>query len=71
MKKAGMLNASTDVDALAAQAFQKLDGVSDEILDKVTVESIPGGNTLPLLHVDAQMLTQGQAASCCSVAQAK
>ena len=71
MKKAGMLDASTDVDALAARAFQSLDGVSDDILQKVTVEKVPGGDALPRLScLDPSMLTQAEACSCCTVARA-
>jgi NitT/TauT family transport system substrate-binding protein len=71
MKKAGMLDASTDPAGLAALAFQPLDGVSDDILEKVTVEKVAGGAVLPRLNVDQQMLAQGQACSCCSVAGPK
>jgi NitT/TauT family transport system substrate-binding protein len=71
MKKAGMLDPSTDVDALAARAFQQLDGVSDEIVAKVTVDKVPGGRALPALKFDATMLAEGEAASCCTVARAK
>ena len=53
MKKAGMLNASTDVAALAARAFEKLDGVSDDWVDKLTVEKVAGGGPLPPLDVPA------------------
>jgi NitT/TauT family transport system substrate-binding protein len=71
MKKAGMLDPATDVDALAARAFQPLDGVSDDILEKVTVEKVVGGADLKPINVDAAMLTEGEHASCCSVARAK
>jgi hypothetical protein len=72
MKRAGMLDASTDVPSLAARAFETLDGVSDDVLQKVTVDKVPGGATLPQLNVaDEKMLAQGQAASCCTVAGAK
>ena len=71
MKKAGMLDPSTDVDALAARAFQPLDGVSDDILDKVNVEKVAGGATLPRLNVDAAMMAEGEACSCCTVARAE
>jgi NitT/TauT family transport system substrate-binding protein len=74
MKKAGMLDASTDVDALVEKAFQPLDGVSDDTLAQVTVEQVPGGATLPRLNpetVTADMLAQGETASCCSAAHAK
>jgi len=71
MKNAGMLDPSTDVAALAAQAFAPLPGVSDDLLEKVTVEKVAGGATLPRLNFDPEMLAQGQAASCCSVAGPK
>jgi NitT/TauT family transport system substrate-binding protein len=43
MKKAGMLNPSTDVNALVKRSFVHLDGVSDEWLDSLTVEKVAGG----------------------------
>jgi NitT/TauT family transport system substrate-binding protein len=43
MKRAGMLNASTDVDDLARRAFVHLDGVSDEWLNSVQVEKLADG----------------------------
>jgi NitT/TauT family transport system substrate-binding protein len=43
MKKAGMLNATTDVDALAKKAFVHLDGVTDEWLESLLVEKVAGG----------------------------
>jgi NitT/TauT family transport system substrate-binding protein len=43
MQRAGMLKKSTDVNQLAKQAFAKLDGVSDEWLNGVTVETVAGG----------------------------
>jgi NitT/TauT family transport system substrate-binding protein len=43
MKKAGMLNARTDVAELAKRAFVHLDGVSDEWLDSLQVETVANG----------------------------
>lgn len=43
MKVAGMLSPTTDVDALAKRAFVYLDGVSDEWLKSLPVESVAGG----------------------------
>ena len=43
MKRAGMLKSSTDTDALAAKAFVKLDGITDEWLDTLPVEKVAGG----------------------------
>src|SRR6267142_4160099 len=43
MKRAGMLSASTDPAELARRAFVPLEGVTDEWLSNVKVESIAGG----------------------------
>ena len=43
MKKAGMLNARTDVSELSKRAFAHLDGVSDEWLNSLQVETVAGG----------------------------
>jgi len=43
MKNAGMLSPSTDVDDLARRAFAHLDGVTDEWLNSLQVEKVPGG----------------------------
>jgi NitT/TauT family transport system substrate-binding protein len=42
MKIAGMLNASTDIAKLSAQAFLPLEGVSDEWLQTLQVETVAG-----------------------------
>jgi len=47
MKKAGMLNPSTDVDDLAKKAFVHLDGVSDEWIQSLQVEKVAGGQVPP------------------------
>ena len=47
MKRAGMLNPSTDVAGLAGRAFVHLDGVSDEWLDSLQVEKVVGGQAPP------------------------
>ena len=44
MKKAGMLNSSTDVPGLVKNAFVHLEGVSDEWLQTVQVEKSPVGS---------------------------
>ena len=46
MKRASMLSSSTDPDELAKRAFVHLDGVSDEWLNGVQVETVAGG-TVP------------------------
>jgi len=43
MKAAGMLSASTDIEALAKKAFATLDGVSDDWLNTLKVEKVAGG----------------------------
>ena len=43
MKRAGMLKSSTDTDGLAARAFVKLDGITDEWLEALPVEKVAGG----------------------------
>jgi len=47
MKKAGMLNARTDVAELEKRAFAHLDGVSDEWLNSLKVETVAGGQIPP------------------------
>ena len=73
MKKAGMLNASTDVPGLVKSAFVHLKGVSDEWLQTVQVDKVAGGQ-LPAdqnLRVAAEFAAAGgtmNVASCCSPA---
>lgn len=43
MKRAGMLKRTTDVASLTDKAFVKLDGVSDEWLNSLPVETVAGG----------------------------
>lgn len=47
MKKAGMLNPDTDVDKLASKAFVHLDGVTDEWIKNLQVETVAGGQAPP------------------------
>ena len=47
MKKAGMLSPNTDVEELAKRAFVHLDGVSDEWLQSLQVETVAGGQVPP------------------------
>src|SRR5712671_5053833 len=73
MKKAGMLNSSTDVPGLVRSAFVHLKGVSDEWLQTVQVDKVAGGQ-LPAdqnFRVAAELAaTAGtmNVASCCSPA---
>jgi NitT/TauT family transport system substrate-binding protein len=47
MKQAGMLSPGTDVDELARRAFAHLDGVTDEWLQSVHVDTVAGGQLPP------------------------
>ncbi len=47
MQRAGMLSPSTDVNALAQRAFAHLEGVSDEWLQSLKVETVAGGQVPP------------------------
>src|SRR5690349_21561296 len=47
MKRAGMLNATTDVDELAKRAFVHFDDVTDQWLDSVQVPAVAGGQVPP------------------------
>jgi NitT/TauT family transport system substrate-binding protein len=71
MKKAGMLNSTTDVSGLAKSAFVHLEGVSDEWLQTLQVDKVAGGQ-LPAdenFRVAAECAANGgtlNVASCCS-----
>jgi NitT/TauT family transport system substrate-binding protein len=71
MKAAGMLDASTDVAALAKKAFAQLDGVSDEWLQTLQVNKVANGQ-LPsdeIYRVRAELAADSKIpdlASCCS-----
>jgi NitT/TauT family transport system substrate-binding protein len=72
MKKAGMLDPSTDVDELAKRAFVHLDGVSDEWLQSLQVEKVAGGQLPPDEDIRLRVeLADGNEAwcgmSCCNV----
>ena len=43
MKRAGMLKRTTDTQQLADSSFVKLDGVSDEWLNTLSIEKVAGG----------------------------
>ena len=73
MKRAGMLNATTDVPNLAKSAFVHLEGVSDEWLQSLQVEKLAGGQLPPdqKSRVLAECAGAGvilNLASCCSPA---
>jgi NitT/TauT family transport system substrate-binding protein len=68
MKTAKMLNPGTDVNDLAKRAFVHLDGVTDDWLKTVQVESVAGGQLPPNLDIRqyaAQLYKPGNAPSCC------
>jgi len=71
MKNAGMLNPSTDVADLAKNSFVHLDGVSDEWLQTLRVDKVPGGQAASgqELRVAAECAASWgkvNVASCCS-----
>ena len=71
MKRAGMLSASTDVEALAKKAFVQLDGVSDQWIDHLQIAQLPGGRVPEdqPMRVAAELATQGapeRVATCCA-----
>jgi NitT/TauT family transport system substrate-binding protein len=68
MQKAGMLNARTDMAALAAKAFAHLDGVTDEWIDRLQVEKVAGGDVPPnqnAMQFAAQILSSDNHDNCC------
>jgi NitT/TauT family transport system substrate-binding protein len=67
MKKAGLLNASTDVADLAKRSFVALEGVTDEWLKTITVEKVAGGGPVGPMTGDqmASILAVGGHKSCC------
>jgi NitT/TauT family transport system substrate-binding protein len=73
MKKAGMLNPSTDVDELARRAFVHLEGVSDEWLKSLEVEKVAGGQVPPDedIRVRMELAAEGDpwcGETCCNLA---
>lgn len=68
MKQSGILNQSTDPAALARQAWLDLDGVSDEWIEGLEVETVEGGGKpeTPDAAVLAALLAKTPM-SCCTV----
>jgi NitT/TauT family transport system substrate-binding protein len=73
MKTAGMLSPTTDVPALARKAFVHLEGVTDEWIKDLQVETIAGGQIPP--DQDARLAAELEAmrtpmiiATCCAPA---
>lgn len=69
MKTAGMLSPSTDVPGLAARAFVRLEGVTDQWLDTLKVEKVAGGQVPAGLDIRryAQYLGNDPFCSACLV----
>jgi sulfonate transport system substrate-binding protein len=67
MKIMGMLNPDTDVSALAKRAFAHLDGVSDEWLQTLQVQKVPGGQVPrdQTIRMLAEVTLPDSAGSCC------
>jgi NitT/TauT family transport system substrate-binding protein len=67
MKVAGMLSAATDVTDLAKRAFAHLDGVSDDWLQKLQVETVAGGQLPPDqdIRLYAELILSDSEGSCC------
>jgi len=67
MKRAGMLSPSTDPAELAKRAFVSLDGVSDEWLGKLKVESVAGGQMPKDFDISkyASYINSDNLPSCC------
>jgi NitT/TauT family transport system substrate-binding protein len=67
MKIAGMLSPTTDVADLAKRAFAHLDGVSDEWLQNLQVESVAGGQVPPDqdIRLYAELILSDTEESCC------
>jgi NitT/TauT family transport system substrate-binding protein len=67
MKVAGMLAATTDVADLANRAFAHLEGVSDEWLQNLQVETLAGGQVPPDqdIRLYAELILSDTEESCC------
>ncbi len=68
MKEAKMLAPTTDTDALAKKAFRHLDGVTDDWIKTVKVETVPGGqiDRDQEMKLIAELLLHGPQADCCA-----
>lgn len=68
LKTIGLLNPATDPAKLAQRAWLDLDGVTDEWISGLKVESVAGGDRLPILDPAALTvsLSSGFPRSCCS-----
>ncbi len=68
MKEAKMLAPTTDTDALAKKAFRHLDGVTDDWIKTVKVETVPGGqiDRDQETKLIAELLLHGPQSDCCA-----
>ena len=67
MKVAKMLAPETDTEALAKRAFMHLDGVSDEWIKGLQVETVAGGQVSPDedIRLIAALIQKDTEDSCC------
>src|SRR3954452_19539813 len=67
MKTAKMLSPDTDTDALAKRAFMHLDGVTDDWVKNLTVETVAGGQVSPNedIRLLAALIQKDSGDSCC------
>ena len=71
MQKARILNPSTDLAELAKRGFVHLEGVTDEWVESVAVETVPGGQPSPMPIDELARLVAGEERlpSCCMPAK--
>jgi len=67
MKVAKMLSPETDTDALAKRAFMRLEGVTDDWIKSLEVETVAGGQVSPDedIRLYAALVTRDTEDSCC------
>ena len=67
MKTAKMLSPDTDTDALVKRAFMRLDGVTDDWVNSLQVETVAGGQVSPNedIRLLAALLQKDTQDSCC------
>jgi NitT/TauT family transport system substrate-binding protein len=67
MRIAKMLSPDTDTDALAKRAFMHLDGVTDDWIKNLTVETVAGGQVSPNedIRLLAALIQRDTSDSCC------
>jgi NitT/TauT family transport system substrate-binding protein len=67
MKTAKMLSPDTDTEALVKRAFMRLDGITDEWINRLQVETVAGGQVGPNedIRLLAALLQKDTGDSCC------